>query len=102
MGCLGVVGGVPLSMIPEKRQESFLEEVRLVSFRIFLSDCTSAEAIDTGCISLSLKERICTLHALCFGLNKYILTCVEVGFLLDSGSTQKTDLVRGRYILCFM
>ena len=53
-------------------------------------------------ISLSLKERICTLHALCCGLNKCIITCVEVGFSLDSVSTQETDLVRSRYILCSM
>ena len=32
-------------------------------------------------ISLSLKERICTLHALCFGINKYIITFVEVNFI---------------------
>ena len=49
-----------------------------------------------------VKECICTLHALRSGLNKYIITCVEVDFLLDSGSTQKTDLVRSRYILCSM
>ena len=55
---------------------------------------------DWEAISLWLRERISTLHTLCFGLNKYIITCVEVDFLLDSGSTQKNDLVRSRYNLC--
>ena len=32
-------------------------------------------------ISLSLKELICTLHALYFGLYKYIIACVEVNFI---------------------
>ena len=48
MGCLGVVGDVPLWMIPEKMQGSRLEEVRPMSFRIFvirlyqfLGDCCS-------------------------------------------------------------
>ena len=36
-------------------------------------------------ISLWLKELICTLHALCFGINKYIITCVEVDFFAGFG-----------------
>ena len=36
-------------------------------------------------ISLWFRARICTLHALCFGLNKYIITCVEVDFFAGFG-----------------
>ena len=32
-------------------------------------------------ISLSLKKCMCTLHAICFGLNNYIITCIEVDFI---------------------
>ena len=32
------------------------------------------------CISLWFRARICTLHAMCFGLNNYIRTCAEVDF----------------------
>ena len=36
-------------------------------------------------ISLWLRERICTLHALCLGIYKYIITCVEVDFFAGFG-----------------
>ena len=36
-------------------------------------------------ISLWFRARICTLHALCFGLNRYIITCVEVDFFAGFG-----------------
>ena len=51
-------------------------------------------------ISLWLREHICTLHDLCFGLNKYIITCVEVNFFAGFGIYEKTNLVRSRYNLC--
>ena len=40
---------------------------------------------DPRCIYLWFRARIYTLHALCFGLNKYIITCVEVNFFAGFG-----------------